>query len=300
VKFAHGFRWTIAAAASVMLVLLPASEGRGGDPSATLAVNPSLTQPLPPPGWLGQHRNAWIEGRPIYKSSCRTSEVSDEIRLLNRLVAYDEYLVNMTGPSVGDAPKAARNGIDRLRSDIGTADELATRLQMLPSCAASAQAAAPPAPVAADLSAVDAAAAAKTPQSAARTALAAAEAAAAAKTMAVTRPPPPEPATQIATIDPGPPPVPVAAEAGSPAQPRRIAIRFDDRMPALTPSGIRAFNEAVNALRSGQSIELAIDGCDAGADFSNGSTCARRRWSLAEMLAAAGIRDTKRLLAGIR
>jgi hypothetical protein len=79
-----------------------------------------------------------------------------------------------------------------------------------------------------------------------------------------------------------------------------VVIRFDDRMPALTPLGIRAFDEAVNALRGGQPIELAIDGCDAGADFTNGSACARRRLSLAEMLAAAGVRDTKRLLAGIR
>jgi hypothetical protein len=46
-------------------------------------------------------------------------------------------------------------------------------------------------------------------------------------------------------------------------------------------------------------VQLAIEGCDLGADYSDGSPCARRLSSLKELFAQNGVRDTKRLLAGI-
>lgn len=76
-----------------------------------------------------------------------------------------------------------------------------------------------------------------------------------------------------------------------------LVIRFDDRMPALAPSGIQAFDEAIEAIGAGKTPQLTIDGCGAGADFANGSTCARRRVTLLHMLAAKGVRDPKRLFA---
>jgi len=77
-------------------------------------------------------------------------------------------------------------------------------------------------------------------------------------------------------------------------------IRFDNRVAALTPSGIRAFDQAVSAARSGRQIQIAVEGCEAKADFANGSPCARRLLSLKQMLAENGVRDPKRLLADIR
>jgi hypothetical protein len=68
-------------------------------------------------------------------------------------------------------------------------------------------------------------------------------------------------------------------------------------VPALTPSGIRAFDQAVGAVRSGRMIEIAIEGCDAGGDFSNGSTCLRRVRSIARRLAENGVRDPQRLIS---
>ena len=72
-------------------------------------------------------------------------------------------------------------------------------------------------------------------------------------------------------------------------------IRFDDRVAALTPSGVRAFNQAVAAAKSGKPVRLAIDGCEAGADFSSGAPCARRLYSLKNRLEEAGIKNPERL-----
>jgi hypothetical protein len=85
-----------------------------------------------------------------------------------------------------------------------------------------------------------------------------------------------------------------------PAERDRIVIRFDNRVAALTPSGIRAFDGAVNALRAGKTVQIAIEGCEPGADFTNGSPCARRLATLKQMLADNGIRDAKKLLAESR
>jgi len=90
------------------------------------------------------------------------------------------------------------------------------------------------------------------------------------------------------------------ADAAETTERDRIVIRFDNRVAALTPSGIRAFDSAVNALRAGKTVQLAIDGCEPGADFSNGSPCARRLATLKQMLADNGIRNAKQLLAEIR
>jgi hypothetical protein len=80
----------------------------------------------------------------------------------------------------------------------------------------------------------------------------------------------------------------------------RLIIRFDERVAALKPSGIRAFDEAVAALRGGKKVQIGIEGCDSGADFSDGSPCARRRSTLIAMLAGSGVRDPKRALADLR
>jgi hypothetical protein len=118
-------------------------------------------------------------------------------------------------------------------------------------------------------------------------------------------PAPAEPAAAAATT----PPAPVAPPSPAPAPPQtaaasstesdRLVIRFDDKVAALTPSGIRAFNEAVAAAKSGKSVQLTIEGCDANADFSRGSACAKRLYSLENRLAETGIKNPKRLFVDI-
>ncbi|HTQ35113.1 MAG TPA: hypothetical protein VMI30_13160 [Stellaceae bacterium] len=80
----------------------------------------------------------------------------------------------------------------------------------------------------------------------------------------------------------------------------RLMIRFDGRAPALTPSGIRAFNKAVAAARAGETVKLTIEGCEAGADFTNGSRCARRLYSLENRLKEAGVKDPRALFGDLR
>jgi hypothetical protein len=117
----------------------------------------------------------------------------------------------------------------------------------------------------------------------------------------------PAPALDHPAAEPSPPvstapPVAQAppANATETADRDRIVIRFDNRVAALTPSGIRAFDGAVNALRAGKTVQLTIEGCEPGADFTNGSPCARRLATLKQMLADNGIRDAKKLLTEIR
>ncbi|HWB50981.1 MAG TPA: hypothetical protein VG651_17855, partial [Stellaceae bacterium] len=106
----------------------------------------------------------------------------------------------------------------------------------------------------------------------------------------------PAPAVRSAASPVAPAPQPAPASPAAPAASDRILIRFDNRIAALTPSGIRSFDAAVIAWRGGKPVRLAIEGCEAGADFSNGSPCARRLLTLKRMLAENGIRDSKRLL----
>ena len=92
------------------------------------------------------------------------------------------------------------------------------------------------------------------------------------------------------------------ANASTPATPppadaaQTVTLRYDDRIVGLTPLSIRAYNKAVEAIRAGQDIRLAIDGCGADADFSKDAPCGKRLDSLKRLLAKDDIRDTKRVL----
>jgi hypothetical protein len=96
---------------------------------------------------------------------------------------------------------------------------------------------------------------------------------------------------------PAAPPPQVAIIRPTPSSPQRLVIQFEDRSPALTPAGTQAFKEAVDALHGGKTVTIAIEGCDAKADFSNGSVCGRRRASLLALFAQNGVQDPQRLLA---
>jgi hypothetical protein len=86
------------------------------------------------------------------------------------------------------------------------------------------------------------------------------------------------------------PPAPEAPPPPPAATPERFTVRFDDRVAALTPASIAAFNRAIAAARAGQKVQIVIDGCEA-ADFSTNSVCTRRRYSLENRLADAGVKD---------
>jgi hypothetical protein len=77
----------------------------------------------------------------------------------------------------------------------------------------------------------------------------------------------------------------------------RFVITFDERLPALTPHGIRAFDDAVAALHKGEDIQLAIEGCAAPDAKQPHSACARRLAALTELLRDRGVKSPKRLLA---
>jgi hypothetical protein len=114
----------------------------------------------------------------------------------------------------------------------------------------------------------------------------------------VTAAPVPAPAAAPATPKPAEPaPAPVAIIRPTPSSPQRLVIQFDERSPALTQAGTRTFKDAVDVVHAGKPVTIAIEGCDAKADFSNGSLCARRRANLMALLAQNGINDPQRLLA---
>jgi hypothetical protein len=286
----------VALAAASLAIFQPASAplawaGDTQQAGLNLGLNPKLARPIPSPGWIADHRDSWPKEHAVYKETCQSEGVTEEIRYMNRIIAYDEYLINLTqsyltGPAakrdqaVAKQASLATATLTSLHNDIAAADSLTARLQALPRCGA---ATAPPA--------ISASAAGPTPAAASPAPI----------PTPTAEPPAPPAAVASAASTPelvaAPPP---AATTPTPGAPPRLVIRFVEGMPALTPSGIRAFDEAVTALRSGKKVRLAIDGCDAGADFSNGSACARRLLSLEEMLAENGVRDPKRALTEFR
>lgn len=237
-----------------------------------LVANPSIVRDLPPPGWLADRRVDWIAQHPVYQLTCQTSDVAREIEFLNRVVGRDENLLVLAGNPPQDNSALAREArlasqeMDLLRNDIATADELVARLQGLLPCLTAAEsttAAATPAP---ETSTAPPPIAAATPQA------------------------PPE-----ASVTTPPTAAPTAAQAPSNAV-QTVILRFDDKVFGLTPLSIRAFNKAVEAIHNGTDVRLAVEGCDANADFSKDSLCAQRLASVKRLLAAKGITDLNRVL----
>jgi hypothetical protein len=265
-----------------------------------LIANPALARDLPPPGWIGDHRDAWVKQHPVYAATCETNEVTKEVRFLNRTIAYDEYLLSLTNqpdagnPAAPNLAQVARASMAPLRRDIVVIDALVAQLQLLPPCAGSP---APPTTkaVAIGREPMPSAQKASAPSAAAAPPQAAAEAATTVSTKGA----------EPKGAEPGPPPTAPAPEATQPAAPAspsesdRLVIRFDDKVAALTPSGIRAFNKAIAEAKSGKPVQLGIEGCDANADFSSGAPCARRLSSLENRLKEAGIKNPNRLFGDL-
>ena len=326
-----------AGAVLALILFLPTLAHCADASAPKLEVNPIMQRRMPPPGWVSQHRDEWVAQHPAYKATCQTAEVREEVHYWNWVVGFDQTVLDRTDPTdhAGDPKFAAearfnRDLIGKLQSDIATAESMTADLQLLPYCngapnapATATTAGFPPATT----SAASTAAPAAVKGQAIRTADA-------AKLAAVPAPPGPVTAAADAATLPPPPPAPsdqsaakptfatlaelaasiaavesVVAEANVSAPPAantvttatdaipKIAIRFDDRFAALTPAGIHALKDVVDAAHAGKPVQVTIDGCDATADFANGSVCARRRLSLITLLAHDGVRDPKSLLA---
>jgi len=292
---------------TVQLAFAPA--GRCGDaPVQKLEVNPVFARVIPPPGWLSDHTEAWVEEHAAYRAACRDPEVVDEIRYLNRVIASSQFGLDTFNVKVnGNAMAAleAKQAIDEMHRDIITADKLAARLDALPTCTdtqtATAVRAGPTVPATASSAPPPTAVTAVTfPGPTAPTPPS--EAAGPVAPVPVPAPaatPPTPPTAAASPIALPSAPAPTAATASQADTPQRVVIQFDDRLPALTQAGIRAFRAAVDAARSGKKPEIAIEGCDAKANFSNGSQCARRRASLEALLAQNGVHDPKSLFADL-
>jgi hypothetical protein len=101
------------------------------------------------------------------------------------------------------------------------------------------------------------------------------------------------PAAAAPKFSAAPPPPSAPAKAAA----QTVTLRYDDEVVALTPLGVRAFNQAVEAIHAGNPVRVAIEGCGSGADFSKGAACGERLRSLGALLVKNGIRNPKRLLA---
>ena len=80
---------------------------------------------------------------------------------------------------------------------------------------------------------------------------------------------------------------------------QHFLVRFDDRFAALTPASIRELDSAAAASSAGAPVTIEIEGCPS-ATHDGAALCARRAYSLAKLLAARGVANPRRLLAGNR
>jgi hypothetical protein len=83
--------------------------------------------------------------------------------------------------------------------------------------------------------------------------------------------------------------VPQALAAAKPAAAPRddvFVVRFDSKLPGLTPSGLRALDAALRAADKGRKVRIQIDGCEDHDSMPTGIDCEvltrRLKWILAD------------------
>jgi hypothetical protein len=106
-------------------------------------------------------------------------------------------------------------------------------------------------------------------------------------------PPTTEQVTQPAEAPPIAIEKPAAALPGSDV----FVVRFDSKLPVLTPSGIRALDAALRAAHAGRKVQIAIEGCDSGDRAPNRVDCADRVRQLKGFLADNGVHHPAELIA---
>lgn len=76
-----------------------------------------------------------------------------------------------------------------------------------------------------------------------------------------------------------------------------FVVRFDSKLPGLTPTGMRALDAALRADDAGLNVRIAIKGCDSGDRARNGVDCAQLiRW-LKRILVNSGVDHPAKLIA---
>jgi hypothetical protein len=76
-----------------------------------------------------------------------------------------------------------------------------------------------------------------------------------------------------------------------------FVVRFDSKLPGLTPTGLRALDAALRANDAGLNVRIAINGCDSGDSAPNGVDCAKLiRW-LKRILVNRGVNHPAKLIA---
>jgi opacity protein-like surface antigen len=78
----------------------------------------------------------------------------------------------------------------------------------------------------------------------------------------------------------------------------RFTLRYDEATAALTRSSVQALHEALDAIEAGQSVQIAIAGCETDADYSNGSLCAHRARRVQHLLARYGVENPGHYFVG--
>jgi hypothetical protein len=76
-----------------------------------------------------------------------------------------------------------------------------------------------------------------------------------------------------------------------------FVVRFDSKLPGLTPTGLRALDAALRANDAGLNVRIAINGCDSGDNPPNRVDCAQLiRW-LKRILVKRGVNQPAKLIA---
>jgi hypothetical protein len=128
----------------------------------------------------------------------------------------------------------------------------------------------------------------------------------------VAAPPPAasDPSPTVASVppatEPAPPAAPVPEAAPAPATEKPAAgppggdvfvVRFDNKLPGLTPTGLRALNAALRAAHGGHKVQIAIDGCRSGDTAPTGVDCAELTRRLKWILTDRGVHHPADLIA---
>lgn len=314
------------AAATIGLLLTLAIPALA-DEATHLTPGPVLTPTLVAPGWVAAHFESWASDRPAYAASCRTDEVASELRYLEALVARDQDLRDTARSQllypVLEGNSAAKRHTDvavetlvPLDNDITAIDRLFVKLAALPPCegARASQETAKAAAIAATAE----------PRQQAAPAIPAATAtfevgtafrvpmpgpprqAPEAAGVPAPAPAPPQPAAPAAEATAPPAPVPSGPVPQVPAKDKPSAarpdhdvfiVRFDSKLPGLTPTGIRALDAALKAADAGRKVRIAIEGCDSGGVAPNGVDCAELTDRLRRMLVHRGVDRPDDLIA---
>jgi hypothetical protein len=124
----------------------------------------------------------------------------------------------------------------------------------------------------------------------------------------VTAPTPVAAAEPPPAVAPSPPPVTEQAPAAvsAPEAPQAPAatpdndvfvVRFDSKLPGLTPTGLRALNAALRAAHAGRKVRIVIEGCDGTDTAPNGVSCAELTRRLKWILTDRGVHHPADLIA---